>query len=642
MKFKFFISIFLLGLLCISAYKKADPGSVIIQTRFNNRLVDLKQDLQTLLNLAQQKKQTKEHQKTLREHYLKLRQSYKAWEYLADWLDPYFIKEQINAAPLPKLEQNSFGLNIIQAQGMQVIDEIVFDDSLLYKSDVLSAEINKTIIALRDYTNYKIYDADVFIANRMSLIRMFAISASGFDAPGSLASLNDLIQVSTVMLQDLQVYQNDISAKNPSLSDSIYSTLHAQIQFLKQQKNFNDLDRYTYLKNYINPLFSLLLSAHQTLEIEMPSEIKVRKMAINYLARDLFSIDLFNDQYYLDVPMQFRNSKSVELGKLLFFDPILSENNQRACASCHKPELAFTDGREKSEAFDHRGQIRRNSPTLWNSVLSEKYFHDLRAKDLSEQIEHVIISSGEFNTSWEVILDKLNSSSAYKTLFAEAFNLKQNDLITAIYIRYAIAAYVAELKGFNSRFDQLLKSDLILSRADKQIVNGFNLFMGKAACATCHFVPAFNGTVAPWYVDSESEVLGVPEKDMKRNAQIDPDLGRGSAILKEQVNFYRHSFKTPGLRNIALTAPYMHNGVFKDLKSVMDFYNRGGGAGIGIQLEHQTLSSEPLNLSKKEIADIIVFMESLSDTMPLDSKPLALPKLEKFPELNNRVIGGVY
>lgn len=643
MKFKFIFSIIILGLLSIAANKTSEPGSVTVQERFNQRLLVMKSDVKDLLRYAMKADKSNAAQENLKSLYLKLRKSYKVWEYIADCTEPDFVKEQMNGAPLPKLEQNSFGLNILQPRGMQVVDELIYDDSILFKLDELVTELKKMDASLEYYQNNKIYDADVFISSRIALIRLFAISASGFDVPGSLASLEDMKHVTTAMYEDLLVYKPQLDSKDKQLSDSMYLLLEQQMNYLKEQGDFESFDRFEYLRTYINPLFSMLLSAHVKLEIELPSEIKVRKMAVNYMSRDIFSIQLLDINYFLDIPIQFRHSKSEHLGKLLFFDPILSSNNQRACASCHNPLMAFTDGKAKSEAFDHQGQIRRNSPTLWNSVLSEKYFHDLRAKDLSDQIEHVVVSTGEFNTSWNEIISKLNGSSQYRALFAEAFGTDEKDDISVIYIRYAIAAYVASLKGFNSRFDQLVHlTNNELEKDDKKIVRGFNLFMGKAACATCHFIPVFNGTVPPWYTDSESEVLGVPEKDMTQNAKVDPDLGRGSAMLKEQVDFYMHSFKTPTLRNIALTAPYMHNGVHKDLQAVMNFYNKGGGAGIGIHLEHQTLSSEPLNLTKKEISDIIAFLNALSDqNLPTDI-PVALPKIESHPEMDNRVIGGVY
>ena len=146
-----------------------------------------------------------------------------------------------------------------------------------------------------------------------------------------------------------------------------------------------------------------------------------------------------------------------------------------------------------------------------------------------------------------------------------------------------------------------------LNREEKA---GFNLFMGKAKCGSCHFAPLFNGTQSPQFSKSEAEVLGVPAKADTVNAAIDEDFGRYTLNPYPQ---YKYAFKTTTLRNVAKTAPYMHNGVYNTLEEVMDFYNRGGGAGIGIKLDNQTLAAAPLNLSKKEIQDIITFLKTLND-----------------------------
>jgi cytochrome c peroxidase len=152
------------------------------------------------------------------------------------------------------------------------------------------------------------------------------------------------------------------------------------------------------------------------------------------------------------------------------------------------------------------------------------------------------------------------------------------------------------------------KSALLTGKNLQKVKNGFNLFMGKAACGTCHFPPTFSGLVPPHFTDMESEVLGVPTHPTSK--KIDPDLGKG-AIYKYKSPIYAHAFKTPGLRNISRTAPYMHNGAYRTLQEVMDFYNRGGGIGIGTDVPNQTLPSEKLNLTKQEIAEIIAFMNAL-------------------------------
>lgn len=148
------------------------------------------------------------------------------------------------------------------------------------------------------------------------------------------------------------------------------------------------------------------------------------------------------------------------------------------------------------------------------------------------------------------------------------------------------------------------------SKLNNSEKNGFNLFAGKAKCATCHFIPLFNGLVPPEFTETETEVLGVPAKKSKKDAKLDSDPGKYNTT---HSMIHKYAFKTPTLRNIELTTPYMHNGVFNTLEEVMDFYNEGGGEGLKIAPDNQTLPKDKLNLSKKEIADIIAFMKALTD-----------------------------
>jgi cytochrome c peroxidase len=168
---------------------------------------------------------------------------------------------------------------------------------------------------------------------------------------------------------------------------------------------------------------------------------------------------------------------------------------------------------------------------------------------------------------------------------------------------------------------------------------GFQLFITKGHCASCHFLPLFSGTVPPEYKVSEWEVLGVPDVNDRAKAKLDTDPGRGGV---HKTSLYRHAFKTPGLRNVALTAPYMHNGVFNSLDEVMNFYNAGGGKGWGLDVPNQSLSSEPLHLSNEEIKKIISFLHALTDTSGLTSRPTTLPAFPNDPDLASRKIGGDY
>ena len=135
--------------------------------------------------------------------------------------------------------------------------------------------------------------------------------------------------------------------------------------------------------------------------------------------------------------------------------------------------------------------------------------------------------------------------------------------------------------------------------------------MGRAQCATCHFAPLFNGLIPPDYAVTEFEVLGTTGTDKLDKPHLSKDQGRYNVY---PFPFYKGAFKTPTVRNSAGTAPYMHNGSFGSLEKVLEFYNRGGGQGLGLDMPSQTLSSHPLGLSKKEMQDIIYFLDALTDT----------------------------
>jgi len=179
---------------------------------------------------------------------------------------------------------------------------------------------------------------------------------------------------------------------------------------------------------------------------------------------------------------------------------------------------------------------------------------------------------------------------------------------------------VLSLQSFNSPFDEYVRGEK--SDISAEVREGFNLFMGKAACGTCHFAPTFAGLVPPSFIHSESEILGVlknPHAD-----SLDADMGRNAnGISNESAWIYDRSFKTTTVRNVELTAPYFHNGAYSSLNEVLDFYNEGGGEGKGLTVSNQTLSPDPLDLTDDEMNAIIAFMKSLTDNSAaeLDNAP---------------------
>lgn len=303
------------------------------------------------------------------------------------------------------------------------------------------------------------------------------------------------------------------------------------------------------------------------------------------------------------------------LGRALFFETALSDDGRVSCASCHDPALAFTDGRARS-ASRSGARTLRNAPTIINAGLQVGSFYDLRTTYLEDQIADVLRNPEEMHGSIDDAGVRLSGSATYRDRFSRAFPDDRDSAPNGPNIRRALAAYLRSTQALNSRVDRAMRGDTSALAADER--QGLTLFMGKAKCGTCHFAPLFNGTVPPAYQESEVEVIGVPDRAVVRRARIDPDSGR-FAVTRSAPHL--HAFKTPSVRNVALTAPYMHNGVYRTLDEVVDFYNRGGGAGIGIQLENQTLPPEPLHLTVRERRALVRFMEALTDTSNVSASP---------------------
>ena len=319
---------------------------------------------------------------------------------------------------------------------------------------------------------------------------------------------------------------------------------------------------------------------------------------------------MLDPYFYTDLTEKEDSELLTSLGKSLFYDTKLSTTNTVSCASCHNPKLAFTDGLPKPISFKNGDTLQRNTPTLLNAVYANRFFYDLRAFNLEQQAEHVIFNENEFNSSYTAILNSLSKNEAYTSKFKNTFG---DTLISRERVLKALASYTSSLRSFNSSFDRYVKGES--QTIPESVANGFNLFMGKANCATCHFAPTFAGLVPPYYKDSESEVLGVLKNPRTTHKELDDDKGRiTNGIHTESAWMYVNAFKTTTVRNIEVTAPYFHNGAYKTLEEVIDFYNNGGGNGVDLNVTNQTLSEDSLNLSEAEKQDLIAFLKSLTDT----------------------------
>lgn len=299
------------------------------------------------------------------------------------------------------------------------------------------------------------------------------------------------------------------------------------------------------------------------------------------------NIPLGLDEDLLVIPKDNPLTKEkVALGKLLFFDKRLSGNNTVACATCHMPTLAFTDGQPVSMGI-HRQVGGRSAPASINRVFSSAQFWDGRAATLEEQSVGPFINPIEHGfKDHDELVAKLQTITGYTPLFQKAFGV---DEITIDLVGKAIASFQRTILSGNSphdRFDYGGDDEALSPSAQR----GLKLFLGKARCTRCH--SGFN------FTDEKFHNLGI-DWDTDH-----VDLGR-YAVTKNPDDI--GAFKTPTLREISRTAPYMHNGKFAGLREVVEFYNKGG-----IKNPHQDSLIIPLKLTDEEKTDLVDFLQSLS------------------------------
>lgn len=628
--------------LLITAFGNSEKQrSTTIYQRHQQRFDTLMEEVKYFITFLPDNNTNEE---TLKASYLRMRASFKSWEYLANYLDDEFVKVFVNGAPLPKLVPNMSNLEIAEPRGLQVLDELLYTGNFSENKNAIVDQIKLLSGALNQYRYFKqpIYDRIVLEAARIELVRMYTLGLTGFDVPASGNSIYDAITVLTTLREDLLLYEDLFKTVDKDKTKLLYQLFDTYIAYLEQHNDFDNLDRLFILRDFVNPLLSTLYDLHLGTGIEMIHEVRhsVTLPPYNHHSKNLFANDFLDHNRYIQLPELFDNGATINLGRTLFFDPVLSSNLKRSCASCHHPDKAFTDGISKSTALSFEGTVDRNAPTLVNCVYSERFFHDMRAEALEDQVEHVLVNRKEFDTDMIEIVSKLKQSDEYVKMFEQSFDKYPGEKLNSKTIQFALSAYVSSLRGFNSEFDKYVRGET--NTATQSVRNGYNLFMGKAVCGTCHFAPVFNGTVPPLYEESETEVLGVPADPYTAQPVLDNDLGRYDGRMKERAEFYKFSFKTPTVRNAALTAPYMHNGAYKTMDDVVDFYNKGGGVGLGIKLEHQTLPFDSLSLNKQEMKDLVAFMNALTDTTGMTAIPEKLPVFADKPEWNNRKIGGEY
>ena len=318
------------------------------------------------------------------------------------------------------------------------------------------------------------------------------------------------------------------------------------------------------------------------------------------------------------------DASAIALGRKLFFDRRLSRNKTMSCAMCHIPEQGFTSNELKRPIGVEGRNLKRNAPTLLNVVFNRRLFWDARESNLAQQVWSPLLAKNEMNNpSVGHVLEQLHSDEEYLGMFMNTFGEKAN----MMNVGQALAQYQQSLIGASSRFDQWYfgRDKNALNELEQQ---GFTVFMGKGACQSCHSV----GDNYALFTDQQLHNTGVGYEDSMRktpksiaiqlapgmSAEVDKELINSVGEKKENdLGLYevtlkppdRWKYRTPSLRNVALTAPYMHNGEFSSLDEVIEFYNVGGTPNA---LRSPLI--RPLNFTTDEQVALREFLKSLTSS----------------------------
>ena len=534
----------------------------------------------------------------LRAEFAACRQEYKHLEFVIEYYYPH-AAGRINGAALPETEPGEPG-EVIPPSGFQVLEEYVYAaPDTRANRDLMHQEIDNLLYQARHLEQQAPYlafsDAETFDAIRLNLYRLAAKGVSGFDSPAAQASLPEARATLRASREVLALFGVP--------AELITQLRRCEAAVAAPNQDFDSFDRARFFVRYFNPALAALRQA----QVQQHIPFVAAKRAIRADAVGYFVADAFDPTFFAPTDAATPTPAVLALGEALFKEPLLSGKAGRSCASCHAAGRAYTDGLKVNSSLLADAGLERNTPTLLNAALQPDQFYDSRVHYLEDQVHAVVSNKAEMGGQLSETPALLRKKSGYSRLFGQAFATEKQP-VTERNIRRAVAAYVRSLVRLNSRFDQYLRGDTAVLSG--QEILGFNLFMGKAQCGTCHYMPLFNGTVPPLYDKTESEILGVPATADTLHPTLDADQGK---FLLYGIAHQKHAFKTPTVRNAALTAPYMHNGVYQTLEQVLDFYNKGGGVGLGLSVPNQTLAEDRLNLSSAEQQAIIAFIKSLND-----------------------------
>ena len=318
-------------------------------------------------------------------------------------------------------------------------------------------------------------------------------------------------------------------------------------------------------------------------------------------------------KYFPQMPEADNNLVTVEgvkLGRYLFYDPILSSDSTMACGSCHKQEFAFSDSPNKFSKGRNEIAMVRNTLPLFNLAWYPALFWDGKAKSIEDQIAHPIKSKDEMNLEFKIIVNRLSKNGLYKNLFYKAFGTTQID---SIKVCYAISQFLRTLISYQSKYDRVISGNGSFSNDEFEgyiIVND----QTKGDCLHCH--------------TTDADALGTTLKfsnnglDAVSNPSEYKDKGRG--LITSQITD-NGKFKIPSLRNLLFTSPYMHDGRFKTLNEVLDFYSEGVNNCVNIDSKMEFVHQKGNKLTSSEKQKVIAFLKTLSDSVFITNPEFSNP-----------------
>ena len=300
--------------------------------------------------------------------------------------------------------------------------------------------------------------------------------------------------------------------------------------------------------------------------------------------------------------------QQIDLGRYLFFDPLLSGDGTLSCASCHRPDKGLADGRSRSIGI-HGEDAGRAAPTLWNVAFLQRFFWDARANSLEAQAPGPLYSPREMGNDPARLIASLNRNATYRRLFREAFPREATGPVTERQVYAALAAFQTSLISLNSRYDRYVHG--YAAALSPREIEGLNVFRSFVArCSECHTPPLFT--------NEQIAVIGAPEPP-GRPFDVGAEATFGSPKLKG-------GFKVPTLRNVTRTAPYMHSGAFAQLRDAVEFYNKGRGHAVpkDMHLYLHWHITDP-QLTAAEIDRVVDFLGALTDEAFTPAPPARVP-----------------